>query len=127
MTPGFLGRWHCHRYRSAAAGKVFAFSGDTVDCPVLRKLARGADMLAICCYAASGELTSPRLQMLARHTLACADTVGRIAAECGVHHLVLAHHRPRPDGAWQEGPLAEVSKDYTGPITLAVDELSMGF
>ena len=78
-------------------------------------------MLAICCYAASSELTSEHFRALARHTLACGDSVGKIAAECGVKHLVLAHHKPRPDDAWQSALLEEVAGDFTGQLSLATD------
>ena len=48
----------------------------------------------MCCYATAAQLTTPHLRDLARYTMACGDTVGKIAAECGVGKLVLTHHRP---------------------------------
>lgn len=125
MTPAFLKRWNCHGYRFDMGGKIFAFSGDTVDCPGLRKLAEGADVLAMCCYAATSELTSEHFRVLAQHTLACGDTVGKIAAACGVKHLVLTHHKPRPNDAWQAALLEEVARDFSGRLSLAVDGFSV--
>ena len=45
----------------------------------------------------------------------------RIATACGVKHLVLTHHKPRPDDSWQAELLAEVARDYTGRLSLATD------
>ena len=125
LTPAFLRRWICYGYRFEVAGKVFAFSGDTVDCAGLRRLAEGADVLALCCYAASSELTNPHFRLLAQHTLACGDTVGKVAAACGVKHLVLTHHKPRPDDSWRQALLDEVARDFSGQISLATDGLEV--
>ena len=127
LTPAFLSRWFCHGYRFELGGKIFAFTGDTVDCPGLRRLAEGADVLAICCYAASSELTSEHFRVLARHTLACGDTVGKIAAAAGVNHLVLTHHKPRPDDAWKAALMEEVARDFSGRISLATDGFDVAF
>ncbi len=127
LPPAFLARWHCHGYRFEVAGKVFAFSGDTVDCPGLRRLAEGADVLVMCCYAAAAELTGEHLRVLARHTLACGDTVGKIAAACGVKRLVLTHHKPRPDDGVLDTLMAEVAADFAGPLEIAHDGLVVEF
>jgi ribonuclease Z len=125
LPASFLRRWVCYGWRFEVAGKVFAFSGDTVDCPGLRKLALGADVLAMCCYAASSQLTTEPLRELARYTLACGDTVGKIAAACGVKTLVLTHHRPGQTGPILEQLAEEVARDYSGPIMIAHDGLEV--
>jgi ribonuclease Z len=125
LPASFLRRWVCYGWRFEVAGKVFAFSGDTVDCPGLRKLASGADVLAMCCYAASSQLTTEPLRDLARYTLACGDTVGKIAAACGVKTLVLTHHRPGQTGAILAQLAEEVAHDYSGPIVMAHDGLEV--
>jgi ribonuclease Z len=125
LPTSFLRRWVCYGWRFEVAGKVFAFSGDTVDCPGLRTLAQGADVLAMCCYAASSQLTTESLRELARYTLACGDTVGKIAAECGVKTLVLTHHRPGQTGAILEQLAEEVARDFRGPIMMAYDGLEV--
>lgn len=121
LPPAFLRRWICYGYRFEVAGKVFAFSGDTVDCPGLRKLAEGADVLAMCCYASSKELSAGHWKLLSQYTLACGDTVGKIAAACGVKHLVLTHHKPRPTPGWEQDLLEEVGADFPGQLSLASD------
>jgi ribonuclease Z len=121
MSAGFLKRWTCFGYRFEVAGKVIAISGDTVDCAGLRALAQGADLLVQCCYLAAAEITSEHFRRLARHTLACGDTVGRIAAECGVKRLVLTHHRPRADGSMLEVLAEEVARDFGGEILIGRD------
>jgi ribonuclease Z len=125
MPASFLRRWVCYGWRFEVAGKVFVFSGDTVDCPGLRRLAQGADVLAMCCHATAAQLTTPHLRDLARYTLACGDTVGKIAAECGVGKLVLTHHRPGQTAAVLETLAEEVARYFSGPIVMARDGLEV--
>ena len=108
-------------YRVETQGHVVAISGDTVDCAGLRRLAQGADVLVQCCYLAEAEITSEHFKRLAQYTLACGDTVGRIAAECGVKTLVLTHQRPRRDDAMLQALAAEVARDFKGRLVLASD------
>jgi ribonuclease Z len=121
FSPAFLKRWICYGYRVEAQGRVIAISGDTVDCGGLRRLAQGADVLVQCCYLAGAEIVSPHFERLAKHTLACGDTVGRIAAECGVKTLVLTHHRPRGDDTMVEVLRQEVQHDFKGRLIVAGD------
>ena len=109
------------RPRSGAHG-VIAFSGDTVDRPGLRRLAANADILVQCCYLARSEIATPHTQRLADYTLACADTVGRIAAEAKVGRLVLTHHRQKPDALLEE-MRQDVALDFPGPVLLGHDGL----
>jgi ribonuclease BN (tRNA processing enzyme) len=69
---------------------------------------------------ARAELTTPYFVRLAQETIACADTVGRIAREAGVKKLVLTHFRPAPD-ATIRSIAADVARDYGGPVVLAAD------
>jgi len=116
----FRRRWVCLGYRVEAEGKVVAFSGDCVQCEGLQRLARDADVLVQCCYMARAELTSPRFLRLAQETIACADTVGRIAAEARARKLVLTHFRPA-SAAMIESIAADVANDYAGPVVLGTD------
>ena len=50
----------------------------------LDRLAAGADVLAQCCYLASAEMSTEHVRRLAQHTMACADTVGKIASKAEV-------------------------------------------
>ncbi len=121
FSPAFLKRWICYGYRLETQGKVIAISGDTVDCAGLRRLAMGADVLVQCCYLAGAEINSPHFERLAKYTLACGDSVGRIAAQCGVKTLVLTHQRPRPDDAMVEVLRQEVQREFSGRVVVASD------
>jgi ribonuclease Z len=121
LPEAFLRRWTCLGYRVEAEGKAVAISGDTVDCPGLEALAAGADMLVIPCFLARSEIRGEHFERLAAHTLACADTVGRIAARAGVKTLVLTHHRPRPDDSLLAEIEADVARDFSGRIVMGRD------
>lgn len=124
FSPAFLKRWICYGYRVETQGRVVAISGDTVDCAGLRRLAQGADVLVQCCYLAQAEITGEHFRRLAQYTLACGDSVGRIAAECGVKTLVLTHQRPRRADALPAALQAlrdEVGRDFHGQLVLADD------
>lgn len=125
LPQSFLRRWICYGWRFEVAGKVFVFSGDTVDCPGIRRLAQGADVLVMCCWAAAAQLTTEHLKKLAQHTLACGDTVGKIAAACGVKQLVLTHHRPNQPQAMLDVLAEEVARDYAGPVAIARDGMEI--
>jgi ribonuclease BN (tRNA processing enzyme) len=122
FPDAFRRRWVCLGYRFECAQGVIAFSGDTVDCPGLRRLAANADILVQCCYLARGEIATPEARRLADYTLACADTVGRIATEARVGTLVLTHHRQKPDELL-ELMRREVAQDFAGPVLLGRDGL----
>lgn len=121
LSPAFLKRWICYGYRVETQGRVVVVSGDTVDCGGLRRLAQGADVLVQCCYLAEAEITNEHFRRLAAHTIACGDTVGKIAADCGVKTLVLTHQRPRRDDAMLEKLRSEVQRDFKGQLVLASD------
>lgn len=125
LPQAFLRRWICYGYRVEARGKVIAISGDTVDCGGLQKLAQGADVLVQCCYMAAAEIDTEHYRRLARHTLACGDTVGKIAARAGVKTVVVTHHRPRPDRAMLERLHAEIAADFGGRIVIGEDLTSI--
>jgi ribonuclease Z len=122
FPDAFRQRWVCLGYRFECAQGVIAFSGDTVDCPGLRRLAAGADILVQCCYLARSEIATPHTRRLADYTLACADTVARIAAEASVGTLVLTHHRPKPDEVLEQ-MCQDVAKDFSGTVLLGHDGL----
>lgn len=116
----FRQRWVCLGYRIEAEGKVVSVSGDCVTCDGLIRLARNSDLHVQCCYLSASELTTPHLKRVAAHTLACSDTVGKIAAAAGVRRMVLTHFRHmRPESlASIEG---DVRRDFAGGLALAHD------
>ncbi len=124
LSDAFRSRWVCLGYRIEVGDVVIAFSGDTVECDGLYRLADGADLLIQCCYLARAEITTDSARHLAKHTLACADTVGKIAARAGVKQMILTHHREKPP-AMLETLLREVSEDFPGPVAIARDLLEV--
>jgi ribonuclease BN (tRNA processing enzyme) len=120
LPDAFKHRWVCLGYRVEAEGKVIAISGDGVASAGLDRLARDADVLVQCCYLARAEITTPVLEHLAKHTLACADSVGKIAAKAGVKKLVLTHFRQKSVAVLRE-VAADVARDYDGPVVLGED------
>jgi ribonuclease Z len=121
FSQAFLKRWICYGYRIETQGLVVAVSGDTVDCAGLRRLAQDADVLVQCCYLAEAEISNEHFSRLAKYTLACGDTVGKIATECRVKTLVLTHQRPRRDDSMLNKLQEEVSRDFAGHLVLAAD------
>jgi len=61
---------------------------------------------------------------LARDTIACADTVGKIATQARVKQLLLTHFRQKSDTLMQE-VATEVGRDYAGPVMLGRDLLEV--
>jgi len=90
-------------------GKTVVYSGDTDFSDNLIKLARGVDLL-ICeaalpaAFKVPGHLTPPE--------------AGTIAAQAGVHSLVLTHFYPECD---QADMIAECRQNWSGPLVLAAD------
>jgi ribonuclease Z len=122
FPDAFRARWICLGFRFECDQGVIAFSGDTVDCPGLRRLAADADILVQCCYLARSEINSPHSRRLAECTLACADTVGRIASDAKVGTLVLTHHRQKSDELLEE-MRRDVARDFSGEVLLGFDGL----
>ncbi|MCC6212476.1 MAG: MBL fold metallo-hydrolase [Burkholderiales bacterium] len=118
--PLFRQRWICLGYRIEAEGRTVSISGDCVRCEGLLRLAKDSDLHVQCCYLAASELTTPHLRRVAERTLACSDTVGKIAAAAGVRRMVLTHFRHmRPEVlASIEG---DVRRDFAGDLALARD------
>jgi len=92
--------------------------------PVELLLARGADVLVLCCYLAQAEITNPYMEHLAKDTIACSDTVGKIAKQARVKKLVLTHFGPKP-GAMMEEIASDVALDYDGHVILDTDLCEM--
>jgi ribonuclease Z len=53
--------------------------------------------------------------------MACADTVGKIAARAGVKTLVLTHHKTRTDATMLDRIREEVSADFKGRLIIGHD------
>jgi ribonuclease Z len=112
--------WVCFGYRIRFEDKVVAFSGDTVPCEGVQKVARGADVLVQCCYLATAEMQDPETDLIARHMLACSHQVGKIAADAGVKRLVLTHFREKSE-VMMRSLAADVRQDFNGELLLGED------
>jgi ribonuclease Z len=107
-----------------ASGRRLAFSGDTAYCPALIESARGADVLVHECFIhgvmkpLKGIRTEEGIRNVASyHTL--SSEVGKVASAAGVRCLVLNHFVPTQFD--RNGVLAEVRRDYAGPIVIGED------
>src|SRR5262249_54415905 len=124
FSSAFTQRWVCLGYRVEAEGKAVTISGDCVACEGLGDLAREGGVLVQCCFLARAGVPHPALARLAKDTIACADTVGKIATQARVKQLVLTHFRQKSDAMMQE-LAAEVARDYAGPVMIGRDLLEV--
>ena len=107
-----------------ADGRRLAFSGDTAYSPELIAAARGAHVLVHECFIhrempiVAGKRSAETVAAVASyHTL--SHEVGKVAREAEARCLVLNHFVPvRFD---RDALLAEVSRDYAGPIVIGED------
>jgi ribonuclease Z len=119
---------HAFGFVFAAGGKRLAFSGDTAACPALIAAARGADVLVHECFIhgimtpAPGLRTAEGLRNVARYHTASSE-VGKIAAAAEVGCLVLNHFVPTKFD--KAAVLAEVRRDYAGPLAIGEDLTSL--
>jgi ribonuclease Z len=107
-----------------AGARKLVFSGDTAYCPALIEASKEADVLVHECFIHSvmkpvpGIRTEQGIRNVASyHTL--ASEVGKVAAEAGAKCLVLNHFVPTQFD--RAGVLAEVRRDYSGPIVIGED------
>jgi len=111
-----------------AGGRTAAISGDTRYCPALIEAARGADLLVHECFIHREMQPKPGVRsadtiaaVASYHTL--SDEVGKVAAEAEVGALALTHFVPtRFDRA---ALLAEIARDYAGPILVGEDLMTI--
>lgn len=111
-----------------ADGRKLVFSGDTAPCPALIEAARDADVLVHECFIHGemdpnqGNRSRAGLGNVARyHTL--SSEVGQVAAAAGARCLVLNHFVPVHFEA--SDLVAQVRRDYGGPIVLGEDLLHL--
>lgn len=110
-----------------ADGRRLVFSGDTAYCPELIAAGRGADVLVHECFihremGPSPSRTKEGMAAVAGyHTL--SHEVGKVAAAMEARCLVLNHFVPvRFDRA---ALLAEVRRDFRGPVVIGEDLMSL--
>jgi len=111
-----------------AGGTRAVFSGDTAPCPALTTAARGADLLVHECFIHGimrpepGVRTEEGLANVARYHTASGE-IGKIAAEARVRCVLLNHFVPTKFD--KEAVLAEVRRDYHGPVLIGEDLMSV--
>lgn len=105
-------------YRIAYGNKSITFSGD-IDArglADLRVIGTGTDLLVFNSVVLDPPGSPPALYTL--HTP--PDAIGRLAAEAGVHAVLLSHLSPATD-EMREAVLASVRRHYDGPVRFAED------
>jgi ribonuclease Z len=124
LSDGLRRRWICLGFRFECDEGVIAFSGDTVDCEGLQRLAVGADILVQCCYLARSELAEERWRQVAKYTLTSADTAGGIAKRAGVKTMVLTHHRQKSPELLEE-MRADIQRECQARVVIGYDGLTV--
>jgi ribonuclease Z len=119
---------HAFGFVFEAGGQRLAFSGDTAYCPALIEAARGADVLVHECFIHRDMAVKPGMRtaegiaaVASYHTL--SGEVGKVAREAGVKCLVLNHFVPTKFD--RAALIAEVRRDYTGPLLIGEDLMSL--
>ncbi len=101
-------------YRLEAEGKILTYSGDSTDCPGLRKACEGADLAVL--EASWPEKLNPKTHLT-------APRAAKIAAETGVKKLILTHIAPY---YFKTGdPKKDAEQFFKGAILLAQDLLTV--
>ncbi len=107
-----------------AEGRRLVFSGDTAYCPELIEAGRGADVLVHECFIHREMKVVPGVRteegtaaVASYHTL--SHEVGKVAAAMGARCLMLNHFVPVSFDRAEL--LAEVRRDYDGPIVIGED------
>ena len=119
---------HAFGFVFRAGAATIALSGDTRFCPALIEAARGADVLVHEVFihrefpVIEGLRGAETVDNVAGyHTL--SSEVGKVAAEAGVGCLVLTHFVP--PNCDRPTLLAEVSRDFAGPIVAGEDLMTL--
>lgn len=115
---------HAFGFVFEAGGRRLVLSGDTRRCPALIEAAKDCDLLVHEVFVhrelpvVPGRRTAETVaNVAAYHTL--SHEVGKIAADAGAACLALTHFVP-PE-ADRAALLAEVRRDYPGPLVLGED------
>ena len=116
--------WPCLGYRVSTNNHKLVISGDTVDCSGLERLAKGVDVLVLCCYLAKNEQTEHEKMFLSKHILLSSEQAGKIAARYHVKTLVVTHIRQKTAEALNQ-MTKDIAADYSGKIIIGKDLLTV--
>lgn len=109
-------------YRVEHAGRAVVLAGDTVPCPALTTLCRGAD--AYVQTVLRDDLVSLAPMARFRETIDYHSTVeqaARTATEAGVATLVLTHQVPTPAPGDDEAWLEQARRHFSGAVVFGED------
>ncbi len=119
---------HAYGFVCLAGGRRIAFSGDTRRCPTLLEAARGADILVHEVFIHREMPVVPGVRtpetvanVMSYHTV--SDEVGKVAREAGVGCLALTHFVPPSFD--KAALLAEVKRDFPGPVVVGEDLMTL--
>lgn len=119
---------HAYGFVCAGGGRRIAFSGDTRRCMGLIEAARGADILVHEVFIHREMPVTPGVRtaetvanVMAYHTV--SDEVGKVAREAGVGCLALTHFVPPSFD--RAALLAEVRRDFPGPVVVGEDLMTL--
>ena len=119
---------HAFGFLFAAGKKRVVLSGDTTYCPALIEAAHQADLLLHEVFIHAENLPVPGIRSEASirnvasyHTLSAV--VGKVATEAKVKTLALTHFVPPRFN--RDALLAEVRKDYAGPLVIGEDLMTI--
>ncbi len=116
--------WPCLGFRFEVEGKAVAVSGDTVDCAGLGRLAKEADLLVLCCYFADAEQRDFERDVISKYIILSSADAGKIATRYAVKKLALTHIR-RKSPEMLANMLADIARDYSGPVVPGTDLLEI--
>jgi ribonuclease Z len=119
---------HAYGFVCAGGGRRIAFSGDTRRSQALTAASRGADILVHEVFihrempVVPGVRTAETVRnVMSYHTV--SDEVGKVAREAGVGCLALTHFVP--PGFDKAALLAEVRRDFPGPVVVGEDLMTL--
>jgi ribonuclease Z len=115
QREGELGGVRLTEVSEPRPGQRFAFVMDTRLCDGVYELAEGSDLLVI-----ESTFLHAEAELAENYGHLTAYQAGRVAAECGVRHLVLTHFSQRYDDASAFGTEARAA-GYEGELTVAED------
>ena len=104
---------HCVGYRVEYRGKALAYSGDTLYCDNLVSLCRQTDVAVLDCSFPANKPGPAHLH---------AGQCGLVAREAGIGRLVLSHFYPVAE---RYDVRAQAGEEFTGPVTMARDRLTI--
>jgi ribonuclease BN (tRNA processing enzyme) len=111
-------------YRVDSDEGSIAFTGDTAPCTPVIELARGADVLVMSCWDNQARMESEDKENVG--VIAGTLDVAKMARECKVKTLVVAHTQPSISGpgAWEKA-VGDIAQIYEGRIIFAEELMKL--